>query len=66
MDSAGFLPQANERCEWMWKIYFKFAIAFLLSMVFSMICSILVSWLTKENLDATQFYRLVGIMYAIL
>lgn len=66
MDSAGFLPRANETCEWMWKIYRKFAIAFFFSMAFSVIFSVLFDCFMNDNLDAAQLYRPVGMMYVIL
>ena len=61
-----FLNQANDACEFAWKIYFKVQIAYTVIMAITYSISIPVSYWIYGRLDVDNFYHMVKMMWVRL
>lgn len=66
-DGVGFryLAEANNTCEWMWTIYYRYITASLSSFVTTSLLSIFHCYSTQGHFDADHFYRPAKFMYVI-
>lgn len=61
-----FLVEANSTCEWMWSIYRKFALCFIVTVFVGPVASVFFSWLIDGILIVDHFYRPVAMMFVIV
>ena len=65
MDTMHFLIQANETCEWMWSIYRKFTLLFVLEMLIIPTTSIFLCWFIDGELIVEHFFRPLKTMLVV-
>lgn len=60
-----FLAQANDICEWMWRVYFKYIVASIAGVAITCLFSVLYCYIIRRDLNADNFYRPVRLVYDV-